>query len=90
MRVDSYRGKEAVDKARRAGARADARDNQRLILIVAPRQSKRVFASRVSRYNVLTNDSNGLGHHEPMALRLQKLMVATIKIRRYLATAFLV
>jgi hypothetical protein len=38
MNVDSYRRKEAVDKARGAGRPPNARDNEDVILIVAPRQ----------------------------------------------------
>ena len=40
MNVDSYRRKQAIDKSARTGTPANARDNQRIILIVAPRQSK--------------------------------------------------
>ena len=37
MNVDSYRRKEAIDKARGVGRR-NPRDNQSIVLIVAPRQ----------------------------------------------------
>ena len=44
MNVESYRRKEAVDKARERTT-ANARDNQSLILIVAPRQSNHGHAN---------------------------------------------